>query len=311
MTLSSPPRFRVAVTDGDWFRFLRSRPGLDEVNFWMPGGGRGFRALVPGEPLLFKLHAPDNYIAGGGFFGHFSQLPCSLAWEAFGEKNGASTFAEMRRRLERYRRTETSHQDYEIGCIILLAPFFWEREAWIPAPESWAPNIVQGKNYTTADAGGARLWAEVAERLAGTVVQDEVAEQPSLFGDPILVRSRLGQGAFRIVITDAYERRCAATGEKALPVLEAAHILPVAEGGQHQVNNGLLLRSDLHRLYDRGYITVTPDLLLRVSSRLRSEFGNGEIYYPLDRHRIWVPKREEARPSREALEWHADTVFRP
>ncbi|MCZ7650331.1 MAG: HNH endonuclease [Thermoanaerobaculia bacterium] len=311
MTPPRPPRLRLAVTDGDWFRFLRSQRGIDEVNFWMPGGGRRFQALEPGEPLLFKLHAPDDYVVGGGFFGHFSQLPCSLAWEAFGEKNGAPTSAEMQRRIERYRRTQPSHEDYTIGCIILLAPFFWEREAWIPAPESWAPNIVQGKNFATAEPEGARLWAAVAERLTALPVQGEVAELKSLFGDPTLVRTRLGQGAFRVLITDTYERRCAATGEKALPVLEAAHILPVAEGGQHQVSNGLLLRSDLHRLYDRGYITVTPDLVLRVSRRLRDEFGNGKIYFPLDRQRIWVPRQPERQPDREALEWHADKVFRP
>ena len=55
----------VAVTDGDWFRFLGSQRELDEVNFWQPGGNRRFAALSPGEPFLFKLHAPENFIVGG------------------------------------------------------------------------------------------------------------------------------------------------------------------------------------------------------------------------------------------------------
>ena len=50
----------VAVTDKDWYQFLAGRPDLDEVNFWQPGGNRVFRTLKPGEPLLFKLHYPDN-----------------------------------------------------------------------------------------------------------------------------------------------------------------------------------------------------------------------------------------------------------
>ena len=67
----------VAVTDGDWFRFLRSlKP--EEVNFWRPSGKQGFRALVPGEPFLFKLHFPYNFIVGGGFFESFSIQPASL-----------------------------------------------------------------------------------------------------------------------------------------------------------------------------------------------------------------------------------------
>jgi hypothetical protein len=73
------------------------------------------------------------------------------------------------------------------------------------------------------------------------------------------VRQRLGQGAFRVLVTDAYERRCAVTGEKALPVLQAAHIRPVTKEGTHQLDNGLLLRSDIHALFDQGYVTVTPD----------------------------------------------------
>lgn len=101
------------------------------------------------------------------------------------------------------------------------------------------------------------------------------------------------------------------TGEKALPVLEAAHIRPVAEGGGHWLQNGLLLRSDLHRLFDRGYVTVTPDLKMHVSGRLRSEYGNGEIYYPLEGKKIWVPSALEAQPNHQFLEWHADSVFRP
>ena len=82
----------VAVTDKGWFEHLRilSRHGrVQEVNFWTPKswGGR-FRVLDRGQPLLFKLRSPDNAIVGGGFFEHYSDLPISLAWQAFGDKNG-------------------------------------------------------------------------------------------------------------------------------------------------------------------------------------------------------------------------------
>jgi putative restriction endonuclease len=49
----------VGVTDGDWYRFLADRPqDLGEVNFWRPGGGRGFRAVAEGEPFFFKTPCP-------------------------------------------------------------------------------------------------------------------------------------------------------------------------------------------------------------------------------------------------------------
>lgn len=96
--------------------------------------------------------------------------------------------------------------------------------------------------------------------------------------------------------------------EKALPVLQAAHIRPVTREGPHRVDDGLLLRSDIHTLFDQGYVTVTPAHRVLVSRRLKADFDNGEPYYPLSGQRIWLPDRVEDHPSREFLEWHADTV---
>ncbi len=131
-----------------------------------------------------------------------------------------------------------------------------------------------------------------------------------MYGDHTLIRLRLGQGAFRIMVTDIYERRCAVTQERALPTLEAAHIRPVAEGGEHRVNNGVLLRADVHKLFDRGYVTVTPDYKFRVSRQLKDKFHNGEHYFRLRNQTIWVPAHSEDRPARERLEWHNDKVFK-
>jgi hypothetical protein len=57
-------------------------------------------------------------------------------------------------------------------------------------------------------------------------------DNQSRYGNPLMVRPRLGQGSFRVLVTETYQRRCALTGEKTLPVLEAAHIKPYAELGR-------------------------------------------------------------------------------
>ena len=298
----------IGVTDNDWFRFLRSLSGVEEVNFWQPGGKSIFKALKPGELFLFKLHYPENFIVGGGFFVHSTRLPYTLAWEAFGPMNGTRTEEEMRRRIEKYRRAPVDLNS-EIGCILLRQPFFFDESQWIPAPEEFRPNIVQGKTFEADSQTAQLLWTQVSERLQVSRVWNEVAEPSVMYGDPVLVRPRLGQGTFRVLVTDNYERRCAVTGEKALPVLDAAHILPVGKGGQHQLDNGLLLRTDVHRLFDKGYVTVTPDGRFLVSRRLKDDFDNGEPYMPFNDQRIWMPGDPARRPSREALEWHADAVF--
>jgi putative restriction endonuclease len=300
----------IAVTDNDWFDFLSRRPDLDEVNFWTPSG-KPLANLGLGQPVLFKLHAPHNYIAGGGFFATFSALPTSMAWETFGETNGAPTLLDMRRRIERYRRVpEDLREDYQVGCTILVEPFFFDRPRWIPAPADFSPNIVRGKSYDLRQGLGRDLWEQVlGSRALVRHAAAERAEGP-MFGDETLVRPRLGQGAFRVLVTDTYRRRCAVTGERALPVLQAAHIRPVSEGGTHRLDNGLLLRSDVHALYDRGYVTVTPDFTFRASKRLKDDFDNGAHYFALSGSQIWVPSEEASRPARDLLEWHADTVFK-
>jgi putative restriction endonuclease len=309
-------KFYIGITDNTWFKFLAERQP-DEVNFWQPGGTSTFRALTPGELFLFKLHSPLNFIVGGGFFVKHSLVPLSLAWEAFGEKNGTEVLTIFREKVLRYRgRNARVEPDPTIGCIILSQPFFLDRAEWLSVPEDWKPNIVQGKTYSTDERIGAALWSQIQEKLLlQTHPKDEVvsvAELTSRYGAEYLIKARLGQGAFRVLVTDAYSRRCAMTGEKTLPVLESAHIKPYASSGPHSVNNGLLLRSDLHKLFDLGYVTVTADYHIEVSKRIKEEYENGRDYYALQgKSLISLPNEALCRPSREYIDWHNDNVFLP
>jgi len=305
----------VGVTDNDWFRVVSSLPDIDEVNFWQPGGGSTFKILQPGEPFLFKLHSPLNFIVGGGFFAHWTRLPISLAWEAFGEKNGARSLGEMRNLIVKHRATEKNNfEDFQIGCVLLEQPFFFDRSEWIPPPADWKTPTQQGKHYDLASEPGKSLWEQVQIRLANKQkhFQPETRiEEGARYGSPTLVTPRLGQGSFRILVTDAYGRACAITEEHTLPVLEAAHIKPFAEGGPNKIFNGLLLRSDVHRLFDKGYITVTPELRIEVSRRLKEEFENGRSYYPFDGKPLnHFPSDKQDWPSRELLAWHNENAFR-
>jgi putative restriction endonuclease len=299
-------RYWIGITDKNWFESLRAS-APDEVNFWQPSAGRRAAVLEPGAPYLFKLHAPHNYIVGGGFFVRYRALPAQVAWDAFGTKNGVRNYSELRKRVEQYRKAPILG-DPEVGCNVLNDPFFWSESDWIPAPEGWARNIVQGKSYSTVEGEGSRIWSAVVERVRAAKPR-ELNEVPR-YGAEYLTHARLGQGAFRVLVTDAYQRRCAITGEKTLPVLQAAHIQPYAERGPHLVANGMLLRSDLHTLFDRGYLTITDQLQVEVSSRIRAEFENGREYY---RHQgaplLFMPNAVQDRPSREFLRWHNENRF--
>ena len=309
----------LAATDPDWFQFLSEQRELDEVNFWYPKpwGGR-FGVLSDGQPLLFKLKRPFNAIAGGGFFKHYTELPLSIAWEAFGTKNGAQTHLEVWRRIKRLRKeVPRPGDDPVVGCVLLAEPFFWPRDLWIENPPGWHPNIQRGRTYDLRSGEGLHLWEMVLERLrsappAGGVGHEDtdVLELPGGYGDPLLQSRRLGQGTFRALVTDVYERRCAVTGERALPALDAAHIQPFSEVRAHSVSNGILLRSDVHKLFDAGYVTVTPDYRVEASNRMKDDFNDGDNYLKLNGSAVWVPAWAKARPDSAALRWHNENVYR-
>lgn len=306
-------RFWVAVTDNEWYRFLAGQPGLEEVNFWHPSGRAPFKGLPEGTPFLFKLRAPNNHIAGGGYFTSYATLPLPLAWDAFGIANGADSYRHLQQLIGPLRSRDDGTTP-EIGCSILRAPVFWPRNEWIPAEEYFAPNIVTGKSFDTSDAAAAELWrrSEALMLRHGTAVglAREVDILPSGYGDPTLIRPRRGQGAFQALVTNAYKRRCAITGEATLPALEAAHIKPVKFAGVNNTFNGLLLRADFHKLFDRGLVTVTPELRIVVSGRIKDQWYNGKAYYRLQGERLAsLPDDPADHPRRELLTWHNENVF--
>jgi putative restriction endonuclease len=312
-------RLFVAVTDNDWFALHASKAAVEEVNFWRPSPEATFKALQPGEILLFKLKSPNDSIAGGGFFTRFLQMPINMAWETFGEENGVKSLNEFRSRIARIRNIQMQATDNPtVGCIMLAEPFFWPKSEWIPRPPEFSVSNQVGKTFDSEEAVGRRLWDAVCERLkrshASLLEQDTAtvaAIESNGFGKPQIVHPRLGQGLFRVLVTDAYSRKCAITGERTLPVLEAGHIKPYSLVMRHEVSNGLLLRADLHNLFDDGYLTVDPkDRRIVVSKRIKEEFDNGKDYYKLEGQVLREPLEPWARPSLENLEYHAYNVFR-
>ncbi len=217
----------IGLTDPDWYRYLRDRPQLDEVNFWQPHGARTFRALSPGEPFFFKLRAPQRSIAGFGFFQRWEAMTARCAWECFGDANGAPMLGHMLDGLAALRRESTpATGDFMIGCIMIAAPVFFVPDEWVTPPADWArTGIQQGKAYDLSFGEGARVLRDCMKRATGGLHYWNIETDPQLvaenferYGAAVEVRPRLGQGLFRIAVRDAYEGACAVTREHSLPV---------------------------------------------------------------------------------------------
>jgi len=186
----------VGVTDQRWYEFLAARPGITEVNFWRPKDQRNFRALSGGEPFFFKTHSPQNRIVGGGIFAAFELLPVSMAWDIYREANGVSTLEEMRALITRYRDEPIRPgEDPVIGCILVRdVTFFSEPDIMVPPP-GFASSIMQGKGYELASGPDVSYFTELLARVLRVEVDDsEPWHRPGpLFGDPRLIRQRLGR----------------------------------------------------------------------------------------------------------------------
>lgn len=302
-------RFWAGVTDNRWHQFVSARQ-FHEVNFWQPSTRQPFVGLPEGTPFLFKLKRPHHHIAGGGYFVRYTRLPLSTAWEIFGEQNGAETLPDFLS-LIRGNRENPVFPSTEIGCTVLTDVFFLPRDRWIDAHGLFAPNIMVGRSYdTTSDVAAQSIWKQLSaaqiERRVATVELEDIPR----YGREFLARARLGQGSFRTLVIDAYKRRCAITGESTLPTLEAAHIRAYSAEGVHQVSNGLLLRSDFHKLFDAGLVTVDPGLRVHVSSRIREQYFNGKAYYKLDKQELAsLPELSQDQPNPHFLKWHNDNRF--
>lgn len=314
-------RITLGVTDTNWSDYLRARPDLDEVNFWVPSGQRFTGRASLDEPFLFKSKSPHNTLVGGGYYSGFYERRVTEAWAIFGQANGVDTEAELHATIQTYRSRNNKpfQSDPTIGCIVIHNVFFVDRGHELPQPEHWGHSIVQGKTYDASDIDWAYL--ERAQAMMSTQARVDLTWTPDLlhleldearYGIPTLMRRRLGQRGFRWSIEDAYGERCAITGSDILPALQAAHIRPYAAGGAHSVDNGILLRADVHALFDNGYIGISPDYRLRVSPRLKSETGNGIALYKMEERGdlIRLPDRADHHPQREYLTWHMDEVFK-
>ncbi|RYG78708.1 HNH endonuclease [bacterium] len=308
-------RLYVGITDHDWFHHVRSRRPLD-VNFWRPGGTTRFGVLEPGGLFLFKLKKRHGgLVVGGGYFSRFDALEPSTAWDVFGEDNGTPTRAEFLARLGKL--GGKRNENREIGCILLSEPFILPEPFEIPI---WSNSIVSGKSYDTTEPEGAAIYDEVRRQLE--TVGDFIAA-PARIATPTReydapaqgelrpVRARIGQGEFRLRTLENYRYTCCVTGEHTRPALEAAHILPVAESGRHRLDNGLCLRADVHRLFDRGLIGITPEYCVAISPQIRELYLNGKPYYAHENAELRaLPDHVADRPDRDALARHMADVFR-
>jgi len=140
----------------------------------------------------------------------------------------------------------------------------------------------------------------IASVFDPTAVEDERRRVQAV------IAQRQGQVGFRRTLLRAYEGRCAVTGYDASEALEAAHIVPYRGPVTNHPSNGILLRADLHSLFDFGMIALDVDQHKDRHTLIVSEEIGRTVYRQMRGCPVALPTEPALRPSREALLQHRE-----
>ncbi|MGA6840594.1 HNH endonuclease [Priestia megaterium] len=297
----------IAPTDINWFNFFYTKSPPSLVNFWTPTPWN-VRQLKERDHLLFLLKSPYRKIAGYGTFKYYENLTANDAWSKYGIGNGCSNLNELVQRATGYARIHsTKPNTYEntnpvIGCIVLENPIFLDEGDFVKPEDvglSFAPQVVKLKYFNTT----------LDQVIGVTMLQNndpfQLVDSKAGSKKKVTVKERKGQSSFRKNVLLAYNNTCAVSGEDCSEILEAAHIQPYVNEESNHIQNGICLRSDLHKLFDAGLLSIDANNKVVLSEHLFSNY-----YRSFNGKNIALPLNPKERPSKEAFNFHFSSIFR-
>jgi putative restriction endonuclease len=289
--------FSISPTDKNWFDFLKDSELNSYVNFWTPTPWN-VRNLSLGNRFYFMLKSPIRKLGGFGEFQEYKNLTALQAWNEFGFRNGRGSKQEFIDSIQQYIDKNSSRlggqeidiNTYEIGCISLKNCEFWETEKFINIEDydvTFPVQVVKIKYFTTYDP-----FYNLQENSSDFCI----IGAPRNDKQNISINSRYGQAEFRGKVLRAYDNQCCISGETIPEILEAAHIQEYRNINSNHVQNGLLLRTDLHRLYDNGLIYIDENYVINISNQISSPH-----YIQYHDKLIKLPSNLHEYPSKDAL----------
>jgi len=298
--------FAIAPTDSNWFNFLQDNQFNSYVNFWTPTPWN-ITGLKSGDKLYFMLKSPIRKIGGFGEFVEYKNLTANDAWTEFGNRNGRESKFDFLSSIQKYIDRNSKNvggikleaSSYKLGSIVLKNCEFWNEEDY-KVPDDYGVSFP--KQVVTV-----KYFPKIYDpfyHIIHFANKFTIIEEPR-DNERRLVQIRNGQSIFKGRILKAYNNKCCVTGETIPELLEAAHIQEYRNSNSHNIQNGLLLRVDIHRLYDNNLIFIDRYFIIHVSNYIKDEY-----YRQFNLKRIALPINEYEHPSAEVLELRRNE-FRP
>ncbi len=289
--------FAISPTDKNWFDFLKVSSLNSYVNFWTPTPWN-LRQLNVGNRLYFMLKDPIRKVAGFGEFYEYKNLTAVQAWNEFGYRNGRNSRQVFINSIQDYLDKNSLKfggqaidiNTYQIGCIVLNNCEYWEEEHFLDAEEQnidFATQVVKIKYFDKYDP----FQQAVNDRDNFNIVNEHRDDRR---GEANI---RVGQSAFKGKLLRAYNNKCCISGETIPELLEAAHIQEYRNRNSNHVQNGLLLRIDLHRLFDNYLMHIDNNYTIQISTIVTNP-----LYRQYHGQKIQLPHSVYDYPSIVALE---------
>jgi putative restriction endonuclease len=178
-----------------------------------------------------------------------------------------------------------------------------EEEVWNKFNDNWEELVWQSEQIL------ARYQNNSIENFAEIIKKDLPPEGKER---DAIVKIRVNQAFFRKTVLASFNYRCCITGLSIPQLLIASHIIPWANNKEHRMNpaNGLCLNALHDRAFDKGLITVKPDLTLKISTTFLQKIEKTNLnsfFLPYNERKISLPNK--FLPLREFLEYHNSFIF--
>ncbi len=288
--------FAITPTDNKWVTVLKDHQLNSFVNFWTPTLWN-IKNPRKGDRWYFLLKSPIRKIGGYGEIVEYKNMTPIKAWKEYGIRNGCETLDELKTKIDlyfkrnskKYKGQKIDVNKHKIGCLILKNCEFWDEPYYIKTENFGiiiAKQVEKHKVFNQIDP------FNFEHNNAGFEPLNKSREE-----NKASVNQRRGQGKFKGDILKAYNNKCCVSGETCQELLDAAHLQEYLNEDSNHIQNGILLRVDLHRLYDNGLLYIDNNYKIRISPKITSR-----IYRKYHNKPILLPEDENDHPSIAALE---------
>ena len=260
--------FAIAPTDINWFEQIRS-DGLNGnvIKFWTPTPWN-VKTLKEGDRLYFMLKSPIRKIGGYGKFLQYKNMKANDAWSLYGRDNGVENLTQLISRTSAYIKKNTDHEiidNPEIGCILLKEPIFFEDDEFMTEKDfgvSFPTQVVKLKYFKSKEKlSFKKIPIKDFKLILSKNIKKRISSQ----------KERKGQARFRREVLSAYQNLCAISSTGLKEVLEAAHIQQYISEESNNIQNGICLRADLHKMLDNGLLSINSEYEVKISSLVKDE----------------------------------------